>query len=386
LPNGGNTFIMRRMKSLLLVLLCASLPAFGEPVRFYVGTYTDKPLSQGIYTAVLDSETGKLGPLELAAPAPSPNFLALSPDGKTLYANVSTNRGSVAAFRVKDAGRLEWLNSLPSGNGGCHVAVDATGKNVFVANYSAGSLTGFRVAADGSLEKQTTNISFTGSGPDLKRQEKPHLHAIYFAHGNRQLYACDLGTDNIWQYELNATNGELQPLVPPSAKVPLGSGPRHLAFSPDGKFAFVNGEMGINVTAFAHDESSGTLKPLNTVSMLPLGETTNGLTSAEIFCHPSGRWLYVSIRDVAGQGRDALAVFSVGKVGELKRIQNISAGVKVPRGFDIEPSGRWLVVAGQQDNRIAVLKIDPATGRLEKTDESATVGSPVCILFPKVAR
>jgi 6-phosphogluconolactonase len=320
--------------------------------------------------------------LELAAAAPSPNFLALAPDGKTLYANIATNGGSVAAYRVKPDGSLDWLNSLPSGNAGCHVSVDATGRNVFVANYSAGSLTGFRALSDGRLEKPTARIPFTGSGPNLNRQEKPHLHATYFSHDNRHLYACDLGTDNIWQYEFNATNGELQPLQPASAKVPLGSGPRHLAFSLDGRFAFVNGEMGLDVTAFACDASTGALTPLKTVSLLPPETATNDLTSAEIFCHPNGRWLYVSIRDVAGQGRDELVVFAIGKSGELERIQNFPARVKVARSFGIDSSGRWLIAAGQNDNRIVVVKIDPATGKLLATAESATVGAPICVIFP----
>ncbi len=369
------------MKFILPLLLLAGITVTAAPVRFYVGTYTGKSPSHGIYTGTVDSETGKLSPLELAAAAPSPNFLALAPDGKTLYANIATNGGSVAAYRVKPDGSLDWLNSLPSGNGGCHVAVDATGRNVFVANYSAGSLTGFRTLPDGRLEKPTVTIPFTGSGPNLNRQEKPHLHATYFSHDNRHLYACDLGTDNIWQYELNVTNGELHPLQPTSAKVPPGSGPRHLAFSPDGRFAFVNGEMGLDVTTFACDEFTGTLKPLKTVSLLPPDAMTNDLTSAEIFCHPNGRWLYVSIRDVAGQGRDELVVFAINKSGELERIQNFSVGVRVARGFGIEPSGRWLIAAGQNDNRIVVVKIDPATGKLSVTEETAKVGAPDCVIF-----
>ncbi len=370
------------MKWILPLMLFAGVTINAAPIRFYVGTYTDKSPSHGIYTGTLDSESGKLSPLELAAAAPNPNFLALAPDGKTLYANVATNGGSVAAFRVKPDGSLDWLNSLPSGNGGCHVSVDATGQNVFVANYSAGSLTGFRTQPDGRLEKPTVAIPFTGSGPNLKRQEKPHLHATYLSHDNRWFYACDLGTDNIWQYELNATNGELHPLQPASAKVPPGSGPRHLAFSPDGRFAFVNGEMGLDVTTFACDAATGALKPLKTVSLVSPDAMTNNLTSAEIFCHPNGRWLYVSIRDVAGQGHDELVVFAIGRSGELQRIQNFPAGVKVARGFGIEPSGHWLIAGGQNDNRIIVVKIDSATGKLSATDQSAEVGAPVCVIFP----
>ena len=120
------------MKFHLCLLFLAAQAVLGDQVRFYVGTYTDKSPSQGVYTGLLNTETGKLGPLELAVAAPSPNFLALAPGEKPLYAVVATNGGSIAAFRVQPSGKLDWLNSLPSGTGGCHVAVDAAGRTVVV--------------------------------------------------------------------------------------------------------------------------------------------------------------------------------------------------------------------------------------------------------------
>jgi len=368
------------MKWFSVLLLCLCPAAFAGSIRFYVGTYTNQ-LSQGIYTGWLDTDSGQVSSVELAAQAANPNFLALAPGGQTLYAVTADEGGSVTAFRVLTKGLLQRLNSLPSGKGGCHVTVDATGRNVLVANYSAGSLTGFRSGLDGSLEKRAITLPFSGSGPDLKRQDKPHLHAAYFSRDNRQLYACDLGTDAIWQFHLEAANGVLEPMEPAAARVPPGSGPRHLAFSPDERFAFVNGEMGLNVTAFARDPVSGELKSRQTVSWVAPDAPTNGLTAAEIVCHPNGKWLYVSVRDVAGQGRDEIAVFTVGLEGGLKCIQNFPAGVKVPRGFDIDPTGRWLIVGGQGDNKITVHQIDAVTGQLSATDQTATIGAPVCVIF-----
>jgi 6-phosphogluconolactonase len=369
------------MKRHLLILLALCPTAFAGSVRFYVGTYTDKSPSQGIYTGLLNTDSGKISSLELAARTPSPNFLATSPDGRSLYAVIAHEGGSVAAFRMQTNGLLEPLNSLPSGKGGCHLAVDATGRNVFVANYTAGSLAGFRAETDGSLEKLTRTMPFAGSGPDLKRQDKSYLHAVYFSRDNRHLYACDLGADAIWQFNLDSTNGALHPMSVAAAKVPPGSGPRHLAFTPDDRFAFVNGEMGLNVTAFARDPVTGVLQLRQTVPVLPADAATNGITSAEIFCHPDGRSLYVSLRDVAGQGRDQIVVFAVNPEGRLERIQNFPAGVKRPRGFGLDPTGRWLLVGGQQDHRLAVMKIDAATGKLSGTDQSFEVGAPVCVLF-----
>jgi len=369
------------MKSILALLLLVGLQAGAQTERFYVGTYTDKSPSQGIYTGTLDADTGKLGPLELAAPAKNPSFLALAPDGKFLYAVTATNGGSVAAYRVEADGRLTWLNDLPSGSGGCHVAVDATGRNVFVANYGGGSITGFQTGTNGTLEKRTALIPFTGNGPDSKRQTKPYAHSTYTDAGNRRLYACDLGTDSVWLFDLDAPTGALTPANPPSAKVPPGSGPRHLAFSPGQSFAYVNGEMGMNVTAFSHDPKTGTLAALQTVSTLPPDVDANGMTTAEISCHSSGKWLYVSNRDVVGHGRDSLTVYAIGADGKLSWLQNVPAGVKVPRGFNIDPSGRWLIVGGQADNQITVHAIDAVTGRLSPTGQTVAVGAPVCVIF-----
>jgi 6-phosphogluconolactonase len=371
------------MKSFFSLLFLTGFTAIAvaEPVRFYLGTYTNNPWSKGIYTGTLDTRTGKLGPIELATTAASPSFLALSPDGRFLYAVEEMNHGSVAAFRTGADGRLIPLNELPSGKGGCHVSVDATGRNVFVANYDGGSVAAFQTKPDGYLDQRTAFIQLTGSGPNPQRQSKPYLHSIYANPGNRFVYACDLGTDNIWLFDFDAGSGALTLAPQPAGKVPPGSGSRHLALSPDGRFAYVNGEMGLNVTAFARNAGNAALTALQTIPVLPEGAATNGVSTAEIFCHPSGKWLYVSNR-----GRGSIAVFAIGDDGKLTWRQDAPAQVKVPRGFGIDPTGRWLIVGGQSDNQIVVLKIDDATGRLSVTDQSATVGSPVCVIFTPMTK
>jgi 6-phosphogluconolactonase len=369
------------MNSFLILGLLAGCTAMAEPARFYLGTYTDHSSSRGIYTGTLDTHTGRLGPIELAVRVVSPSFLALSPDEKFLYAAMENGGGSVTAFRVDAGGRLTQLNALLADQGTCHVSVDATGSNVFAANYTAGSAVCFQTGPDGSLNRRTALVKLTGSGPNLERQTHPYIHSMYAAPGNRFVYACDLGTDNVWVFDLDARSGTLTLAQPPAGKVPPGSGPRHLALHPNGRFAYVNGEMGMNVTAFARNPDTGALTAIQTLPTLPAGVDTNGLTTAEIFCHPSGKWLYVSNRDVAKRGRDSIAVYAIAADGKLTWQQDAPAQVKVPRGFSIDPTGQWLIVGGQQDNKIVVLKIDDATGKLSATDQSATVGTPVCVIF-----
>ena len=374
------------MKLMSLFLFSSAALALAQPVRFYVGTYTENHLSQGVYTGTLDEETGRLSPLELAAAMQSPNFLAVAPDQNHLYAVTPTNGGSVAAFQVESNGGLTLLNVLSAGKDCCHLSVDGTGRDVFAASYSGKSLASFRTKPDGSMGERTQLQFFTGSGPNLQRQTQPHLHSIYIDAENRHGYACDLGTDNIWFFGVDAHARGLQLLDPPSFKVPPGSGPRHLAFSPDEHFAYVNGEMGLNVNVFSRDTASGALKLIQTVPILPPQAETNGFTSAEIFCHPSGKWLYVSNRDVDLHGRDSIGVFAIGAAGRLTGLQNAPVPVEVPRGFGIDPMGRWIIVGGQSDNKLAVLKIDAVTGRLATTDQTAKVGSPVCVIFERSAK
>jgi len=352
------------------------MTAWAEPARFYLGTYTDNPLSQGIYTGTLDTNTGKLGPLLLATKAKSPSYLAFSPDHRLLYALTANAGGTVAAFRIGPDGQLTALNELPSGSVDCHVSVDATGHTVFLPSYGAGTVSAFLTKADGSLDRRTAFFQLSGKGPNPTRQTQPHLHSMYVDPENRHVYACDLGTDHVWIYDFNAVTGELAPGNPSSAGVLPGCGPRHLAYSHDGRFAYVNGEMGLNVTVFARNPMTGALTAIQTLSTMPAGADGTGVTSAEIVIHPSGRWLYVSNR-----GCDTIAVYAIGADGKLALLQDAPAQVKVPRGFGLDPSGHWLVVGGQQDNRVAVIKIDHATGRLSSTDQSASVGAPICVVF-----
>ena len=367
------------MKHLLPILAAATLPgaAFCADATFYIGTYTKPGKSEGVYVSKLDTDTGKLGPVELAGKAASPSFLALTPDGKHLYAAIEAGGGSVAAFAVGEGGKLTALNTLPAGGEAtCHVWVDATGRNVLAANYSGGSIAGFRTNADGSLGARSAFVQYEGTGPDKARQEKPHAHSIYTDSTNQFVYSCDLGTDNVWTFRFDAAKGALTPADPAAAKVPPGAGPRHLAIHPNGRFAYANNEMGLSVTAFTRDTASGALTAVQTLPTLPEGTVTKGVSTAEIFCHPTGKWLYASNR-----GHDSIAVYSIAADGKLTWIETAPATVKVPRGFGIDPTGKWLVTAGQEDDKIAVLQIDPATGKLTPNGSTADVGASVCILF-----
>lgn len=365
---------MKRALALLAALMTAR--GSGAEVRVYLASYARAPEGAGIYLAHLDVDTGRLSAPRRAAALPDPSFLAISPDGKFVYAATDLDGGALAAFRV-DGAKLTRLNVRTFGPGGCcHVSLDAAGRHVFGASYGSGAIVAFPIQRDGSLGERTGFAQFTGSGPNPERQKQPYAHSIYGDESGRFVYACDLGTDRVWTFQLDPESGALVPTDPPAGETPPGSGPRHLAWSPDGKFAYVNGEMSLEVTAFAHRADRAGLTALQTISSLPPGTPREGNSSAEIVCHPGGKWLYVSNR-----GHDSLTVFAIAEDGRLSWVDNGPCRVRFPRSFALDPTGKWLIAAGQNDDRIAVLKIDPTTGKLTPTDQSAQVGSPMCVLF-----
>ncbi|HEX8235746.1 MAG TPA: lactonase family protein [Abditibacteriaceae bacterium] len=358
----------------LLITLGFSKAIMAQQYTVYFGTYTG-PQSKGIYRSTLDAASGQLSAPELVAEAKNPTYLALSPDGRYLYAALEAGSGAVGAWSIGADGKLTALNQQPSGgDGACHVWVDATGKNVLVANYGGGSIASLPVREDGSLKEHSAFVQHTGSGPNAQRQDKPYAHAVYTDETNTFVYACDLGTDEVKIYRFDAGAGTLTPNDPPSAKVPAGGGPRHLSFHRGG-FVYANNEMGMSVTAFKRDATSGALTEIQTVPTLPEGASKRGTSTAENFVHPSGKWLYVSNR-----GHDTIVVYSIGADGKLILVEHAPTP-KEPRGFAISPDGQWLLVGGQKDNTVAVLRIDAATGKLKATGQTVEVGAPVCVLF-----
>ncbi len=368
--------------SIVLTALTALVStSFGGEVRLWFGTYTSaKNGSKGIYTSTLNTDTGKLAEPVVAGEAKSPSFLALSPNGKNLYAALEDGGGSVGAFSVAPDGTLKALGTESAGGGGtCHVSVDATGRSVLAANYGGGSVASFLTKADGSFEKRASFIQHTGSGPDKGRQEKPHAHSIYTNAANTLAYACDLGTDDIFIYKLDAATATITPNKPASGRAPAGSGPRHFALHPDGKFAYTNNEMALSVTAFSVNAGDGGLKEMQTIPTLPAGTDLKGFSTAEMFCRPDGKFLYVSNRT-----HDSITAYSIAADGKLTFVQNeTTRPALVPRGFGISPDGRWLVAAGQESGKVVVFKIDNETGKLAPTGQVVEVPASVCVIFGK---
>jgi 6-phosphogluconolactonase len=286
--------------------------------------------------------------------------------------------GAVSAFAVERAtGRLTPLNQQPSaGAGPCHLVVDRAGKNVLVANYGGGSAAVLPIRADGSLAPSSTSIHHTGSSVNPQRQKEPHAHSINLDPANRHAFVADLGLDKVMVYDFDAARGRIAPNDPPHAAVKPGAGPRHFAFHPSGRWAYVINELDSTVTAFAYDSARGALRETQTLSTLPPDFTGRSYT-AEVQAHPSGKFLYGSNR-----GHDSIAVFAVNeRSGKLTFVECVSTRGKTPRNFGLDPSGRWLLAANQGSDTIAVFRINPATGRLQPAGEPVPAPVPVCVKF-----
>jgi 6-phosphogluconolactonase len=363
----------------------------NKPYLVYVGTYTNKSASKGIYVYSFDPGTGKLSPLGIAAESEDPSFLAVHPSGKYLYAVNEIDHfgpqksGTASAFAVDaKTGKLTLLNQAATrGAGPCHISLDKSGKFALVANYDGGSIASFRVHDDGTLGEAAGFVQHQGSSVNKERQQGPHAHWIGTSPDNRFVLAADLGLDEVLAYRFNAAKGTMSPDNPPYAKVDAGAGPRHLAFHPNGKFAYVLNEMEDSVTAFAYKSSNGSLSALQTVSALSTlrNEYKGPKEAAEIAVHPNGKFLYASNRG----GLDTISAFSIDPAKGTLHLKNEYPTMgKTPRNFAIDPTGKFLLAANQESNNIVVFRIDAVTGALSPTGDTVEVPAPVCIAFLQV--
>jgi 6-phosphogluconolactonase len=369
-----------RLIALIGPIVLFATAASAADVTVFVGTYTNAQ-SKGIYSLQFDEASGKLSAPTLAAESDSPSFLAMHPTGRYLYAanehpsGPPNAPGTVSAFAV-DGSKLKLINIVSSrGAGPCHVAVDRTGHWLFAANYAGGSIAAFPIQANGGLGEASSFFQHTLTSVE-PRQKEAHAHMVVLSPDNRFLLVADLGGDRVFVYRFDERTGKLTLNNPPGGILPPGSGPRHIAFSRDGKLLYVLSELKDTVTTFRWDASKGSLESTDTLSALPAGYA-GPKSGAEIEVHPTGKFLYSSNR-----GHDSIAMFAIGADGKLTASGHQPTRGKTPRNFTIDPTGKFLLAANQDSSTIAVFRIDEKTGKLAPIGDPVAVPNPVAILFP----
>ena len=338
----------------------------------YAGTYKNKG-GKGTYGFRFRDDDGGLDPIGDPAESDSPSFVTIHPNGQSLYVTNEGDPGQVTAYAIGDDGSLTELNRQSShGAAPCHLMCDATGKILIVVNYTSGTVATYPLQADGSLGEASQVIQHEGSSI-LSRQTGPHAHSVNIDPQNRFAYVADLGMDKVLVYEMDIEAGTLS-LVSDLDTKP-GAGPRHFDFHPNGKHAYLINEIGCTVSALGYDASSGALTELNTMSTLP-GEVEQGFSTADIHVHVDGRFVYGSNR-----GHNTIACYLIDDETGAIMFSGRTDVEAVPRNFAIDPTGSFLLSAGQDSGKTTSFRIDGETGALTPTGAVTEIPGRVCLQF-----
>ena len=339
-----------------------------------------KTNQSGIHAFLFDETSGALTSQGSFASILNPSFNVVHPNGRWLYAVSETGQasdgmsGGVCALGFeREPFAMRLLNRQPSGGDWpCHLQLDRTGGWLFVANYGTGNASVFPLQADGSLGEISAHVQHSGSGPNKRRQEGPHVHSVTLSPDNQFALIADLGLDQIVAYKFDPNAGKLSRHR--ETRTQPGAGPRHLAFHPNGKWLYVANELDNTVTFYDYDAASGVSLEKQTIPTLPANPPEN--TAADIHVSATGQRLYVSNR-----GHNSIAVYDIGGDGHLTLVSIPKCGGNWPRNFALAPGGRFVLVANQYSNEVNVVPVLAGTKALGTPVARATVAGASCIQF-----
>jgi 6-phosphogluconolactonase len=346
----------------------------------YAGGGSQKP-GNGIHVGHWNAQTGTIVGYRSASNIAS-GFLAITHHGQQrfLFAGHPTapKTGGLSSFRIEPSGDLTLINTVSTpGADFVHLACDHTGQCIIAPNYGKGFILSAKIALDGHLSEFVSRIQLTGHGPIADRQEAPHAHGAAIAPNNRFVYINDLGTDRIMVYKLNVETAELTPADIPFVTMPPGSGPRHLAFHPNGKWAYSINELNSTITLFHWNPTTGALTSIAAVPTMAAGGDVSKNRAGEIAFDAAGHFLYACNRG----GAEDLPIYSVGSEGHLTFLARTPLAGKEARHFVVSPDDGYLLVANQFSNEVTVYTRDRHTGLLKITEAHYPLEDSSCILF-----
>ncbi|PWA09328.1 lactonase family protein [Flavobacterium laiguense] len=365
---------------LLLIATITSTQAQKNLLNLIVGTYTNNCYSKGIYVYEFDTNNAQMRLKKSSDSIVNPSYVSLSNDNKFIYAvNENGAESTVSSFAFDSVnGKPSFINQESSkGADPCYLINDD--KNVIVANYSGGNISVFGKNKDGGITVAKQVVQHYGKGANADRQEKAHVHMVYFSPDKKYVLSNDLGNDKVYVYNYNPTANTEVLTLKDSISVTAGSGPRHLTFSKNGKYVFLLQELDASLTTFSY--ADGKLTKINETTILAKDYKGN-FGSADIHISPNGKFLYASNRGDA----NTISIFKVSKNGKLQSKGQTSTLGKGPRNFVIDPTGKFLLVAHQYTNDIVVFKIHKRKGTLTDTGKKIDLCSPVCLVFSNVEK
>lgn len=347
----------------------------AQQYNLLIGTYTNKGNSEGIYVYNFNAKTGE-SKLISSVKTTNPSFLTVSKDKKFVYSVNETGKNSeVSSFNFNALnGELAFLNKqFTDGENPCYILNDE--KNVISANYSGGSISVFGRNADGSLTSVKQIVQHTGKSTDpLKRQLSAHVHQVQFSPDKKYVISTDLGEDQIYIYRYNLASNDQILTLHQVVKTNVGTGPRHLVFSKNGKFAYLAHEFNGSITVFNYTDGDLTkLQEIGTVEK----EYKGKIDGADIHISADGKFLYETNRG----DLNTVSLFAITKDGRLTFIETSSTLGKGPRNFTIDPTGKFLLVAHQYTNDVVIFNRNKKTGKLTYSNKRINVGTPVCLVF-----
>ncbi|MFJ9858372.1 lactonase family protein [Streptomyces albogriseolus] len=341
------------------------------PRPLYLGTYTSVDGGgEGIGLASYDPATGRISGAGVVGGVGDPSFLAVHPDGRTLYAVNEREDGAVTAVRLSDREVLG--SSATGGSSPCHLSVHPGGRFLLSADYGSGSVAVHRIETSGAPGERTDLVTHSDPAPG-PGQQGPHAHQFVTAPDGGHVLAVDLGTDTVYTYRLDEKAGTLTEVSRATARA--GAGPRHLAFHPGGRYAYLANELDDTVTVCAYEPGSGRL---TIGDPQPTGSEPDSGTNypAQLVVTGDGRYAYL-----ANRGHDSVARYAVEEDGaRLRLLGTVPVGGDFPRHLALSPDGGLLFTANQRSGDVSVFRVDPDSGELRPAGEPFTSPVAVCAL------
>jgi 6-phosphogluconolactonase len=350
------------------------------PTWMYVGSFTGEGRGHGEGLSVFHraGESDRWQRIQLLKDLADPSFVIVDRQGRCVY-SAHGDGTQATAYRIdQESGRLSVLNQQPTGGrNGVHLAIDASGRHLVLANYATGTVALLPIGQDGSLGARSDLVTLTGTpGPHKTQQESSHPHHCPFDRSGRFVVVPDKGLDKVFLFRVDTARGKLVPTTPPDVASRAGAAPRHADFHPALPYVYVINELDSTIAVYRIDPDKGILEPLQVHTTMPSRYTGNN-TGAEIAVAPSGRFLYGSNR-----GHDSIAIFSIDQsTGLLTSVGWEPTQGRTPRFFALDPPGAHLYAANQASDTVVIFRVDQTTGKLTPTGETIAVKTPVTIAF-----